>query len=98
VDLGRALTDLSYNKGPSERSTQSPVVTPKTTTSQRNAPMTHPVKNIANSISSGGGEKNPPSEKIENSHKFPVRKKRKNLIQEEEDNLIENDIQNIFFG
>jgi hypothetical protein len=31
--------------------------------------------------------------KIEYSHKFPVRKKRKNLIQEEEDNLIENDIQ-----
>jgi hypothetical protein len=34
-----------------------------------------------------------PPAKIENLHKFPVRKKRKNLIQEEEDNLIENDTQ-----
>ena len=55
--------------------------------------MTHPVRKIANSISSGGGEKNISPEKIENSHNLPVRKKRKNLIQEEEDNLIENDIQ-----
>jgi hypothetical protein len=47
-------------KGPSERSTQSLVVTPKNTTSQRNAPMTHPIRNISNSISSRGGEKNPP--------------------------------------
>jgi hypothetical protein len=37
-------------------------------------------------------EESPPG-KIENSHKLPVRKKRKNLVQEEEDNLIENDIQ-----
>jgi hypothetical protein len=43
--------------------------------------------------SSNRGEKNPPPRKIENSHKLPVRKKMKNLIQEEEDNLIENDIQ-----
>jgi len=34
-----------------------------------------------------------PLGKIENSHNLPVRKKIKNLIQEEEDNLIENDIQ-----
>jgi hypothetical protein len=80
-------------KGPSERSAQYLVVTPKTTTSHRNAPTTHPVRNISNNSSSGGGEKSPPSGKIESSHKFPVRKKIKNLIQEEEDNLIVNDIQ-----
>ena len=55
--------------------------------------MVHPIKNIVNSSSSGGGEKNLPTGKIENSHKLPVRKKRKYLVQEEEDNLIENDIQ-----
>jgi hypothetical protein len=55
--------------------------------------VAHPVKKVVNSSSSGGGEKNPPPGKIESSHKFPVRKKRKNLVQEEEDNLIENDIQ-----
>ena len=55
--------------------------------------MAHPNRNIANSSSSGGGEKNPTLGNIENSHKFFVRKKRKKLIQEEEDNLIENDIQ-----
>jgi hypothetical protein len=58
-----------------------------------NAPMTHPIRNISNSSSSGGGEKNPPPEKFESSHKLPVRKKMKNLIQEEEEKLIENDIQ-----
>ena len=67
---------------------QSLVVTPKNTTSRSNAPMAHPVKNIVNSSSSGGGEKNPPPGKIKSSQKLPVRKKRKNLVQEEEDNLI----------
>jgi hypothetical protein len=38
----------------------------------------------------------PPPGKIESSHKLLVRKKRKNLVQEEEDNIIENDIQ-IFY-
>jgi hypothetical protein len=55
--------------------------------------VTHPIKNIVNSSSTGGGENNPPFEKIEISHKLPVRKKRKYLVQEEENNLIENDIQ-----
>jgi hypothetical protein len=65
---------------------------PKNTTSQSNAPTAHPIRKIANSSSSGGGEKNPPPGKIESSHKLPVRKKRKNVVQEEEDNLIETDI------
>jgi hypothetical protein len=79
-------------KGPSERSDYYPVVTPKSTRSRSSAPMTHPIKKTVNNSSSGGGEKNPPPGKIENSHKFPVRKKRKNLVQEEE-NIIENNIQ-----
>jgi hypothetical protein len=84
-------------KGPSERSAQSPVVTPKNTTSWSNAPTNHPVGKIANNSSSNGGEKNPkPPRKIENSHKLPAKKKRKNLIQEEDEKLIENDIQ-IFY-
>jgi hypothetical protein len=55
--------------------------------------MAHSVRNISNISSSGGVEKNPPHRKIENFHKLSIRKKRKNLIQEERDNLIENDIQ-----
>jgi hypothetical protein len=55
-------------KGPSEKSAQSPVVTPKTTTSQSNAPTTHPTRNITNNSSSSRGEKNPPYGKIEISH------------------------------
>jgi len=66
-------------KGPSERSSQSPVVTPKNTTSKRNVPVAHLVKKVVNSSSSGGGENNPPPKKIESSHKFPVRKKRKKI-------------------
>jgi hypothetical protein len=55
--------------------------------------MAHPVKKVFNSSSSGGGEKNLLPGKIESSHKLPMRKKMKNLVQEEEDNIIENDIQ-----
>jgi hypothetical protein len=58
--------------------------------------MTHLVKKVVNSSSSGEGEKIPPPRKIESSHKLPVRKKRKNLVQEEEDNLIENEIQILY--
>jgi hypothetical protein len=55
--------------------------------------LAHPIKNNVNNSSSGGREKNPPSGKNAISHKFPLRKKRKNSVQEEENNLIENDIQ-----
>jgi hypothetical protein len=58
--------------------------------------MTHPNRKITNSSSSSGGEKNPsPIGKIESSHKPPLRKKRKNFVQEEEDHHIENDINNL---
>jgi hypothetical protein len=71
-------------KGPSEKSTQSPVVTPKTTTYQSNSPMAHPTRKVTNNSSSGGGENNPSPGKIERSHKILLRKKRKNVVQEEE--------------
>jgi hypothetical protein len=54
--------------------------------------MAHPTRKITNSSSSGEGEKNPTTGKIESSHMLPLRKMRKNAVQEEEDNLIENDI------
>ena len=71
-------------KGPNEKSAQSQIVIPKTTTSQSNAPTTHPSKKVINSSSSKGGEKNPPPGKIESSHKFPLRKRRKNTMQDEQ--------------
>jgi hypothetical protein len=89
-DVGDLETLLNTNdfykqkgKGPSEKSTQSRVVTPKNTISHNNPPTTHPVRKVFNISSSGGGEKNPPPAKIESSHKLLVRKKRKNLVQEE---------------
>jgi hypothetical protein len=54
--------------------------------------VTHPSKKVINSSSGGGGDKNPPLGKIESSHKLPLRKKRKNIVQEEEENHIESDI------
>jgi hypothetical protein len=62
-------------KGPSEKSSQSPTTTPKTTTSQRRTPMTYLSKKVTHNSSSGGGDKNPPSNKIEIPHKLPMRKK-----------------------
>jgi hypothetical protein len=56
--------------------------------------MAHPTRKVTNNISRGGGENNPPPRKIESSHKLPLRKKRKNVVQEEEDHRIENDINN----
>jgi hypothetical protein len=77
------------------RAPQSPVVTPKNTKSWSNAPTTHPTRKFTNNISSSGGENNPPSSrKIESSHKLPLKKKRKNVVQEEGDHRIENDINN----
>jgi hypothetical protein len=86
-NTGDLETILSTNKfykkkgkGPSEKRAYSPVVTPKTTTSQSNSPMAYPTRKVTNSSSSDGGEKNPPSGKIEISHKLPLRKKRKNVV------------------
>jgi hypothetical protein len=79
-------TNESYKqrvKGKGEKCTQSPTVTPKSTTSQSNAPMTHKIKKVTHSSLGGGGDNNPPSRKIESSHNIPLRKKRKNIVQEE---------------
>jgi hypothetical protein len=47
---------------------------------------------VINCSSGGGGDKNPPLGKIESSHKLPLRKKRKNIVQEEEEKQMEIDI------
>jgi hypothetical protein len=73
-------------KGPSE------TITPKISTPQSNALAAHPYKKVTNSISGGGGDKNPPSGKIEISHKLPLRRKRKNIVQEEEEHRVKSDI------
>jgi hypothetical protein len=53
---------------------------------------THPYKKVINNSSCRGGDKNPPLGKIERSHKLPLRKKRKNIVQEEEYHHVESDI------
>jgi hypothetical protein len=58
-----------------EKSAQSLIVMLKSITSLRSAPTTYPSKKFTHSYSGGGGDKNPPSRKIESSHKLPVRKK-----------------------
>jgi hypothetical protein len=62
-------------KGPGEKSTQSSTVTPKTTTSQSRTPTTYPSKKVTHNSSGEGGDKNPPSGKIESSHKLSTSKK-----------------------
>jgi hypothetical protein len=89
------ITNESYKqkgKGPSKKSAQSLTDTPKSTTSKRSAQTTHPIKKVTQISSSRGGDKNPPSGKIEISHKIPLRKKRKNIVQEEEEPRVESDI------
>jgi hypothetical protein len=67
-----------------EKSAQSPTVTPKSTTSRSSAPTTHQIKKVTHISLGRGGDNNPPLGKIEISHKIPLRKKRKNIVQEEE--------------
>jgi hypothetical protein len=81
-------------KSPSEENAQSPTVTPKTKTSRSSAPMAYPYGKVINNSSGGGGDKNPPPRKIEISHKLPLRKKMKNIVQEEEEHRVESDINN----
>jgi hypothetical protein len=79
-------------KGPSEKSAKSPNVTPNTSTPQRSARTTHSSKKVTNSSSGEGGYTNPPPGKNEISHKLPLRKKRKNISQEEEEHRVESDL------
>jgi hypothetical protein len=57
--------------------------------------MTHQIKKVTHSSLGRGGDKNPPSGKIESSHKLPLRKKRKNIVQEEEGPRGERDIHDL---
>jgi hypothetical protein len=95
-DLERVLSTNKFykhkGKGPSEKSAQSPTITPKTTTSQSSALVNHPSRKVINNSSGGGGDKNPPMGKIEISHKIPLRKKIKNIVQEEEEHHAESEI------
>jgi len=90
-------------KCPGEKSVQSPAATPKSTTSRSIAPTTHPNTKETHNSSNGGGDKNPPLGKIDSSHKLPVRKKRKNVLEqaeepgiESEDMELETDMDNVF--
>jgi hypothetical protein len=44
--------------------------------------MAYPSKKITHISSGGGGDKNPPPEKIESSHKLSMSKKHKTIVQE----------------
>jgi hypothetical protein len=63
-DLDMVLSTNEFykqkGKGPIEKSSQSPTVTPKTTTYQSSALVAHPYRKVINNISGGGGDKNPP--------------------------------------
>jgi hypothetical protein len=90
-------TNIFYKhkgKSPNEKSSQSSTITPKTTTSWSSAPVAHPSRKVINNSLGGRGDKNPPLGKIESSHKLPLRKKRKNIVREEEENRAESDINN----
>jgi hypothetical protein len=47
--------------------------------------MAHPSKKATHISSNGGGDKNRPRGKIDSSHKLPVRKKRKNVVEQAEE-------------
>jgi hypothetical protein len=90
-------------KDPGENSVQSPAATPKSTKSRSIAPKAHPSKKSTHDSSKRGGYKNPPSSKIDSSHKLPVRKKRKNAMQEakepgteSEDMELDTGLENVF--
>jgi hypothetical protein len=74
-----------------EKSAQSLVNTPKSTTSQSIASMAHPSKKETHKSSNRGGDKNPPRAKIDNSHKLPLTKKRKNIVGQAEEPEIESE-------
>jgi hypothetical protein len=78
-------TNDSYKqkrKGLGEKTAQSSTTTTKNTTSRSNTPTTYPRNKVTHSSSSRGGDKNPPSGKIESSHKLSASKKRKTIVQE----------------
>jgi hypothetical protein len=46
--------------------------------------MTYPSNKVTHTYSGGGGDNNPPSGKIESSHKLPAGKKWNTIVQEQE--------------
>jgi hypothetical protein len=78
----QSATELYRKQGKvsSEKSSQSPASTPKSTTSRSITSMTHPSKKATQKSSSEGGDKNPTPIKIDSSHKIPVTKKRKKNV------------------
>jgi hypothetical protein len=77
------------------KSAQSPTATPNTTASRSSAPMAYPSKKFTHISLGRGGDKNPPSRKIESSHKLPASKKRKTIVQEQEGPRGEIDIHDL---
>jgi hypothetical protein len=55
----------------------------------------HQIKKVAHISSGKGGDKNPPLGKIESSHKLPLRKKSKKIVQEEYGPQGESDIHDL---
>ena len=82
-------------KDPGEKSAQSPTAIAKTTTYRGSTPTTYPSNKVTHSSSSRGGDKNPPSGKIKSSHKLPVSKKWKTIVQEQEGPRGEIDIHDL---
>jgi hypothetical protein len=78
------IRKIINEKGSVEKISQSLTTTPKTTTSRRSTPMAYPSKKFTHSSPCGGGDKNPPSDKIESSQKLPASKKQKTIVLEEE--------------
>jgi hypothetical protein len=78
-----------HGKVSSEKTTKSPANTPKSTTSRSIASTGHPSKKETQKYLNGGGDKNPPLINIDNSHKIPLAKKRKNNAGQVEEHKIE---------
>jgi hypothetical protein len=79
-----------HGKVSSEKSTESPASTAKSTTSRSIASMVHPSKKETQKYSNRGGDKNPPCINIDSSHKIPLTKKRKNNAGQAEEPQIES--------
>jgi hypothetical protein len=80
-----------HGKVSGEKSVQSLASTPKSTTSQSIASTVHPNKKATQKYSNRGGDKNPPRTKIDSSHKFPLTKKRKNIVGQADEPEIESE-------
>jgi hypothetical protein len=57
--------------------------------------VAHPYKKVTNSSPGGGGDKKPPPRKNEISHKLPLWKKRKDIVQEEEEHCVGSEINSL---